>query len=99
LARGDVTRHKWIYHNVTLREAYLYAEELQRRERVNEYHRQKLYEVVNRSLGGDYMADTSLLGGGGPAASGGRLAAWVRLAQTLGAPVPREVLERAAKGE
>ncbi len=89
-------RHRWIRYHVTLREAVLYAAELVRRERLDEFRRQKLYEVINGSLGGEFKADQSLLeepskGDSGPPSGRQKLRNWVRLAELMGADVPASV--------
>ena len=56
LSRGDITRHRMIYHGATLFEAALYARELGRKARMEEFNRQMLCEVINRSAGGDFFA-------------------------------------------
>lgn len=96
LAQGDVTKHRWIRYHVTLREAILYAEALARRERREEFLRQRLYEVINGSLGGEYKADRSLLeeaahDAAGPPRGRQQLRNWVGLADLLGADVPAHV--------
>lgn len=100
LAQGDVTKHRWIRFHVTLREAALYAEELARRERLAEFHRQRLYEVINGSLGGPFKADRSLLEmpskpGAGPPRGKTQLRNWIQLADLLGADVPQRVRDLA----
>lgn len=91
-----MTKHRWIRYHVTLREAILYAEDLARRERREEFMRQRLYEVINRSLGGEYQADRSLLdeaprASSEPPQGRQKLRNWVGLADLLGAEVPARV--------
>lgn len=91
LSRGDITRHRMIYHGATLFEAALYARELGRKARMEEFHRQMLFEVINRSAGGDFKADRSLLkdDAHGPKASARAVADnWMTLAGHLGQEVP-----------
>ncbi len=100
LSRGDITRHRQVYHGATLFEAALYARELGREARLEEFNRQKLYEVVNRSAGGDYAADRSLLDMPQDAtAPNDHTVAqdWMILAECLGQEVP-ETFRRLAGG-
>jgi hypothetical protein len=98
LSRGDITRHRMIYHGATLFEAALYARELGRKARVEEFHRQMLCEVINRSAGGNFSADRSLLRdeGPGPKASARAVADnWMTLAGHLGQEVPEGFQKKA----
>lgn len=95
-----MTRHRWVRYHVTMREAILYAGELVRRERLAEFHRQKLYEVINGSLGGSFKADQSLLEEpsqhpSGPPKGRQQLQNWIRLADVMGADVPASVRDLA----
>jgi hypothetical protein len=95
-----VTKHRWIRTHVTLREAVLYAAELVRMERIAEYRRQQLYQVINGSLGGDFKADESLLEAPSKASSRAptgrqQLRNWIQLADIMGADVPASVRELA----
>jgi hypothetical protein len=99
-----VTKHRWIRYHVTLQEAMLYAAELARREKISEFQRQQLFEVINGSLGGDFKADRRLLEGLFKEAApppGGRqqVRQWVRLAEVLGADVPEPVRRLADGGD
>jgi len=93
-----VTRHRWINHHVTAYEAALYMAEIARAERIEEYQRQKLYEVINRSAGGEFTADRSLLEEpakkAAPATKRQQAQNWLRLASLLGCDVPAEARER-----
>lgn len=98
-----MTRHQWIRYHVTLRQAILYSAELTRRERLKEFKRQQLLEVIYKSMGGDFEADRSLISGILEEGSGGsdpprgrqQLANWIELADALGGHVPDEVRELA----
>lgn len=95
LAAGDVTRHDAIYHGVTLSRAALYVAHLRRRDRLEEFRRQMLFEVIHRSAGGDFEADRSLLEDERPPGPKDGLLGWIRLSELMGCPVPQAVLERA----
>jgi hypothetical protein len=87
-----VTKHRWIYHHVTLYEAALYAKEHRREERRAEYQRQRLYEVINGSLGGKLKADRSLLEDeSAPAKPQSILDNWIELADAMKCEVPESV--------
>lgn len=78
-----------MYHGVTLGQAALYLAHRRRRERAEEFRRQMLYEVINRSAGGEFEADRGLLRDeGAEVPERGGLAGWVRLSEMLGCPVP-----------
>lgn len=97
LSRGDITRHRTIYHGATLFEAALYARELGRKARLEEFHRQMLCEVINRSAGGNFSADRSLLKDDSsvPLASPKAVAGnWMTLAEHLRQEVPSGFREK-----
>ena len=91
-----MTRHRWILHHVTLYEAALYARELSREARLEEFRRQTLYQVVNRSLGGEFEADRGLLeekdGTRARTMTQGEKARnWIKLSKIFGVPTPPEL--------
>lgn len=82
---------------MTAYEAILYLAEITRENRLEEYRRQKLYEVINRSAGGEFTADRSLLEEptkkAAPLSKRQQGQNWLRLASVLGCEVPAEVRE------
>jgi hypothetical protein len=95
LCRGDVTQHDAVFHTVTLSRAALYMAHRRRDERLEEFRRQQLYEVINRSMGGEYEADRSLLQGPKPQTPKSKMGGWIQLSDLLGCPVPDAVREKA----
>lgn len=75
---------------MTLYEAALYAREILRAERRAEWNRQRLYQMINQSLGGDFTADKGLLETE-PQIPSGKGAEWLKAADLLGAKVPEKV--------
>jgi hypothetical protein len=82
---------------VTLYEAALYAREILRAERRAEWNRQRLYQMVNQSLGGDFKADRSLVDEEpkGPVNARGE---WLKLADLMGAEIPEKVRRKLKNG-
>lgn len=87
-----------IYNTVTVPDAILCARHKGRLRREEEFHRQMLYSVINRSLGGEYKPDESLLRE--VRAERQKLDKrtikqnWKMLADKMGAVLPPEVLEK-----
>lgn len=91
-------------HTVTLYEAALYAREIARETDLAEYRRQELYEVINRSLGGDFEADRGLVKTWEASrpqrkmTRGEKARGWIRMAEHFGVAPPQK-LKDLARGE
>jgi len=61
IAAGDPIKARQIYFGSTVVEATAAAIHLKSSRRMEEFNRQRLFQVINNSLGGKYEIDSSLL--------------------------------------
>lgn len=98
LAGGDPLKAMQIYYTVPLSFAYKCAQYLLKLEKEKEYNRQRLFAVINRSLGGDYSPDESLLKEECKADKKGIKRNWLRLAEKMGANINNDIKARLLNG-
>lgn len=97
LADGNPILASQIYYNSTVAEAILCARHLIKKKREEEYHRQCLYAIINRSLGGSFTPDSSLLEQPTGCKKNYKKE-WLKLAKKMRANLPKEVEEKLRNG-
>ncbi len=98
LADGNPVLASQIYYETTIADAILCARHLIKKKREEEYHRQCLYSIINRSLGGSFMPDTSLLDMPLGLRKTNYKKNWLKLAKKMGIKLPKNVEEKLKHG-
>lgn len=102
IAAGDPIKARQIYYGSTVVEAVAAAVHLKFLRRVAEFNRQRLFQIINNSLGGSYAPDASLLEKGPKKSAKPSkkqlMKNWLKLAGRTGDEIP-EVVRRIIDGE